>query len=162
MNQCPDCALPLVWSTDLGSGRSGVGPSGLSGLEASPDLVVVRAADLGWIRSLVARLAQAGIRSFISIVADPSLAPEQLAGMSFNANWDYFLFVRPEDLEASAEVDRALLAEQLSEVESLGGFAAVEADACPACGARRPEDAEKCPSCELQFRWPTEEETDVE
>lgn len=73
-----------------------------------------------------------------------------------------FLFVRPEDLEASAEVDRTLLAEQLSEVESLGGFPAAEADVCPACGAQRPEDAEQCPSCELGFLWPAEEETGAE
>lgn len=160
LDVCPDCDLPLLWSTEASSGPSGAWRSESPGLEPSPDLVGVRTGDLGWVRSLAARLAQAGIRSFTSIVADPSFSSQQLDGRNFHHDGRYHLFVRPEDLEASEEMDREMLAEQFVEAEALGGLPALGTEVCPACGAHLPEGAKECASCELRFDWPGAEQTD--
>lgn len=157
---CPDCGVSLRWSTERFPGSSGAWRSGFQGLEPSPALVLAHYGELDLVRGVAARLAREGIRSFTSLVADPSFTTEELGAGNLQHDGTYYLFVRPEDFEASQVVDRAFLAEQLSEVEELGGFTAERSDVCPACGAYRSEDDEQCPSCELSFRWPGETEAE--
>lgn len=155
---CPDCGVSLHWSPGDTSVAGGSFGSGAPRLDPSPDLVLVRSGELSWVRSLAARLDGKGIRSFTSIVPDPSLAPEHLGTRNFHHDGTYHLFVGPEDLEAGREVDHAFLLEQLGDPDGLGGFSTQESGACPACGSFLPEDAEECPSCELRFRWPGDPE----
>ena len=159
---CPDCGVTLRWSTDFTPGPRGLWNPGLPPLEPSPDLLLIRFGGLEWVRALAERLAEVGIRALVSPVEHPAWTPDELVLVNFQHNGIYHLFVRQEDLDASLEVSRAHLAHQLGDEEPWTGVPTALGDSCPACRAYVPKDATECPACELSFRWPEEEDGEME
>ncbi|HEV7671066.1 MAG TPA: zinc ribbon domain-containing protein [Thermoanaerobaculia bacterium] len=107
------------------------------------EVVMVRAASYDWILDLADALAPREI---------PVRIQKSAAGET------YGLFVRVEDAEAAAAIDRevylASLREEIPELRE---------GACPACGTDLPPGAAECPECGLILAFPDEpEESETE
>lgn len=140
----PDAGtLPLrpTPETDDEDEDDGDGPS-----EPEPEIpedaevAIVRSAGYDWILDLADALGEREI---------PVRIKKSAAGEQFG------LFVRVEDAEAAAAIDREVylagLREELPEARE---------GACPACGAEVPAGAEECPDCGLLLSTFEEEEED--
>lgn len=110
--------------------------------EIAPDaeVVIVRSAAYDWILDLADALGRREI---------PVRIKKSPTGEQFG------LFVRVEDAEAAAAIDREVylagLGEELPEMRE---------GTCPACGAEVPPGAEECPDCGLLLSTFEEEEED--
>lgn len=111
-------------------------------IPADAEVVMVRAAAYDWILDLADELG----RREIPVRIKKSASSEQ-----------YGLFVRVEDGEAAAAVDREVylagLREEIPEMRE---------GACPACGTDLPAGAVECPECGLILAIPDDAEQETE
>ena len=110
------------------------------------ELVCVRASSIGWAQALSRHLAEAGISHRIEVAADDE---EDGSLRRPGANLPFGVFVRSEDAEAAAAVDARFIREEIPDLGEDDEGEAVQADACPACGASTGAQAEECPDCGL-------------
>jgi hypothetical protein len=119
------------------------------------DLTCVRAASVGWIRSLSQLLSEANISHRIEAIAEDADMGDDSIQRRPNHRMPYGAYVRAEDVEAALVVDQAFMRTQIPDLpdghEASGG--AGDAEACPACGERVGLDARECSECGLALAF---------
>lgn len=149
---CADCGLPLHDHAEPEPWARAIFPERLERLEPSPDLWLLRAAELDWIELLAARLAENGVPSLVHTLPTPdATAHEESLESPELAYRQHYLFVRPGDGETASRVDRQVLEERVPESDGLRPASELDLDTCPSCGASWPRDLAECPSCGLAF-----------
>jgi len=135
---CAECRVPLVSGESRGSAP-------VEDLPPAAQLVCLRAATLAFARGLSEQLAHAGISHRIEAAHDEG---EEVALRRPGANMPYGVYVRSEDVEAAAEVDREYMRQVIPDLE-VGAQEASGDEGCPACGAPLAPDAAECSDCGL-------------
>ncbi len=152
---CPECRAEYLWNAtlcvecDVALVASGaLGDAAAEGLPAASELVCVRAAAVGWARTLSDRLAAAGISHRIEITHDDE---EEGSVRRPGANLPYGVYVRQDDVEAALAVDAEFMRSQIPDLpgDHEASLAAQDAESCPACGTALTSDARECPDCGL-------------
>lgn len=135
--ECADCRVPLVHEHELGA-------SPADDLPPASELTLLRAASIGWVRSLSDRLSEAGLPHRIeAAVSDDE--DTQRPGASL----PYGVYLRPDDVPAALEVDADFMREQIPDLPEHVDVSAGGGEGCPACGDAVPANANECPSCGL-------------
>jgi hypothetical protein len=150
---CPSCGAEYLWTAttcsdcDVALAPAGAAaPATSETLPPISELACVRAASLGWARSLSERLADAGISHRIEVAHD---LDDDGAARRPGANLPYGVYVLPDDLEAASEVDADFMQSQIPDLaRDAGPSAAADLETCPACGAAT-AGAGECPDCGL-------------
>jgi hypothetical protein len=139
---CIHCEVPLV--------LEGEQPAARAAEELPPvsELVCVRAASVGWAKSLSEHLAQAGIPHRIQ-AATPEEDEDDGGRRKPGHNLPFGVYVYAEDVEAAARIDVAHTETQIPDIPESFGQAELSADSCPACGESISETATECAECGL-------------
>ncbi len=137
---CIHCDVPLVLEAERPA------PRAVRELPPASELVCVRAASVGWAKSLSEQLEAAGIPHRIQAAlgdADDDNRRKPAANLPFG------VFVLAEHAEAAAQIDLAHTEWQIPDIPKDFGGSEISADACPACGQPVSAAQSECPDCGL-------------
>lgn len=147
VTHCSDCGLELQWAPRHPPERS-------EPLPPTSELICIRVSDAWEARALAEELQSAGIPCRIDTHAPDSSSdcggadPLRLGQACARK---LGVYVRAEDAPSAAAIETALAARRTPELAELGETRALDANACPACGAALDARAPSCESCGLSF-----------